>query len=251
MVLAAITGILAVVYAVVRSRAAADRLRESNRAEEEMFERMMLGGSSGGAGLPATKSEYHKPAEGPVGGGPHRPTPAHGTANAMMPAYAPRVPVAATAAGGFSPEVAASRAGGDGLGPPSPGLPPLPFHTSGAERANVAANTQGSPAWASGFPINEATMPPLSRLTVQRLRAGGFLDSIEGAVQSSDPEITGAVLRLRGGRRIAVIERPMRSGHPPTEILMRKYDGIIAPGPGEQPVFISRFETFIGDMIKL
>lgn len=88
---------------------------------------------------------------------------------------------------------------------------------------------------------------PLAESITSKLAAGNLLDTIEGPLRSNNPAISGTILRLRGGKRIAVIEGDPPLADPEFEILFRRFDAIVVAGP-EEPLVMKRFQTLIGEL---
>lgn len=100
-------------------------------------------------------------------------------------------------------------------------------------------------------PLIERDLPPMAYSVVSRLRAGNMLNSIEGPARTAREDLTATVLGLRSGKRIVVIESAISRDDPAIEGLLRFYDGLIAPGPGPDPIYIRRFDSFIGEMFTM
>lgn len=161
---------------------------------------------------------------------PHR-TSAVGPGDAMaMGAFARRGDAASSAGPEGSSPPARSGSDSDPSPPATASVPPLPRNPAPA-----------SPA--------AADLPPLAERVVERLRAGGILLGIEGRVRCEDPDLLGTAVTIRGGSRLAILEDPVRREQPALEKVMRAYDGVIAPGPGREPIFVSRFEIFLSERL--
>lgn len=116
------------------------------------------------------------------------------------------------------------------------------------ESAGPFAAPRASAATPAG---GDAELPLLAGWAVAKFRAGGLLESVEGPLRSDDPDLLGTVVVLRGGERIAILEDPLRRDRPAAELALRRYDGAVVPGPGRDPVFVRRFESFVADRISL
>ena len=113
------------------------------------------------------------------------------------------------------------------------------------QRAAPAENPSQSSA-----PVSE-NLPPFAAGIASKLEIAGLLESVEAPLRSEKPGIEATVLRLRGGRLIAVLEEELRSGHPDHELLFRRFHALVIPGPGENPLFVRAFKDFLVDSISL
>ena len=113
------------------------------------------------------------------------------------------------------------------------------------QRAAPAENPSQSSA-----PVSE-NLPPFAAGIASKLEIAGLLESVEAPPRSEKPGIEATVLRLRGGRLIAVLEEELRSGHPDHELLFRRFHALVIPGPGENPLFVRAFKDFLVDSISL
>lgn len=102
----------------------------------------------------------------------------------------------------------------------------------------------------SSAPIAE-NLPPFAAGIASKLEIAGLLESVEAPPRSEKPGIEATVLRLRGGRLIAVLEEELSSDHPDHELLFRRFHALVVPGPGEKPLFVRLFKDFLVDSISL
>lgn len=102
----------------------------------------------------------------------------------------------------------------------------------------------------SSVPVAE-NLPPFAAGIASKLEIAGLLESAEAPLRSKKPGIEATVLRLRGGRLIAVLEEEPRSGHPDHELLFRRFHALVVPGPGDNPLFVRTFKDFLVDSISL
>lgn len=85
-----------------------------------------------------------------------------------------------------------------------------------------------------------------------KLNAAGLLEFSEGPLACPDPAITGAIIRLRGGQLIAVLDAPLPDDSTDAANLLRRFEAVVTPGPaGGEPLVIRRFQSLIGEMISL
>lgn len=91
---------------------------------------------------------------------------------------------------------------------------------------------------------------PLAVAIVGRLRATTFLDGIVGPFKSPDPDLIGTVIEVRG-ERVLILEKHPPANSEPLDMILRQYSGVIAPGPGPDPVFIRRVESWLGDFYEI
>ena len=96
-----------------------------------------------------------------------------------------------------------------------------------------------------------ASLPPLTEEIVAKLAAGNLLETVDAPLHSPDSEVIGTGLTLKGGKRIAVIERELKRDDPELELLFRRFDGVIIRGPGKDALFVNRFSVFLADQISL
>lgn len=85
-----------------------------------------------------------------------------------------------------------------------------------------------------------------------KLNAGGLLEASEGPLACPDPEITGVIIRLRGGQLIAVLDASLPDDSTDAANLLRRFEAVVTPGPARsEPLVIRRFGSLIGEMISL
>ncbi len=93
-------------------------------------------------------------------------------------------------------------------------------------------------------------LSPFGESVAAKLRAANLLESIEGPIRSKNSQIAGVVLKLRGSKKIAVLDEPLKKDDPDMEMLISLLDGVIVPGPGSEPLFVKRFQYFLSDLIS-
>ncbi len=83
-----------------------------------------------------------------------------------------------------------------------------------------------------------------------KLEVAGLIECVEGPVVSRSTKIVGTVLKLRGGKLLAVLEGSPPMSDPEFDLLFRRYDSVVFRGAGEEPLLLKRFQTLISDMIS-
>ncbi|MCH8333313.1 hypothetical protein IIC65_05220 [Candidatus Sumerlaeota bacterium] len=78
------------------------------------------------------------------------------------------------------------------------------------DRDEEAAGIDGPEASSGQSVPASAPLPPLTEEIVAKLAAANLLESVDAPLHSPDSEVIGTGLTLRGGRRIAVIERELK-----------------------------------------
>ena len=119
------------------------------------------------------------------------------------------------------------------------------------DRDGTAVGIAGPEASSGESSPAAAPLPPLTEEIVAKLAAANLLESVDAPLHSPESEVIGTGLTLRGGRRIAVIERELKRDDPELELLFRRFDGVIIRGPGKDPLFVNRFSVFLADQISL
>lgn len=94
-------------------------------------------------------------------------------------------------------------------------------------------------------------LPEFARSVAARLNAAGIVQSSDGPLRTRNPEIVGTILCMRGNKKVAVIESGWKTPDPDLEMTLSLLDGVVIPGPGEEPIFVRKLQSFIGDSIRL
>ena len=92
---------------------------------------------------------------------------------------------------------------------------------------------------------------PIVQDVVAKLTAAGLYDHMDGPVRSNNPYIKGVIIKLTRGGHLAVLESAIRERDPDLANLVRMYDGVITPGPGDEAVIVKPFSKFISDQFSL
>lgn len=133
-----------------------------------------------------------------------------------------------------------------------PAMPPtLPSGAATLSTAPPAAQSHASP---STSPANIGGFDNLSEFTrkiATRLTAANMIEGMDGPLRSRNPEIVGTILCIRGNKKIAVIESGWKTPDPDLEMVLSLLDGVIIAGPGDEPLFVRRLQSYIGDSIRL
>lgn len=93
-------------------------------------------------------------------------------------------------------------------------------------------------------------LPAFAASITAKLRQTTFMDGVIGPFQSPDPGLVGTVIEV-SGERVLILESRMPERSEPLEMILRQYGGVITPGPGGDPVFIRRFDSWLGDFYDL
>lgn len=148
----------------------------------------------------------------------------------------------------FEHEVLRAIGGGRPPGEPTPpdkvaqaqGAEPSVGDVGGADRTPAPADVSGAP----GSPAAEGCF---SDGVIEKLRAAGLVTRVEGPIAG----FPGVGVELRDGTRLGILDQPLPVSAPEWEPLLRRFGGLITPGPGAEPVYIRRFQALINDLIRL
>lgn len=130
-----------------------------------------------------------------------------------------------------------------------PAMPPILPKDSASPSPVAPHSPSSAPASAS---ISEFdNLSEFARKIATRLSAANMIEGLDGPLRSRNPEIVGTILCMRGNKKIAVIESGWKSPDPDLEMVLSLLDGVIIAGPGDEPLFVRRLQSYIGDSIRL
>jgi len=137
-----------------------------------------------------------------------------------------------------------------------PAMPPtLPSGAATLSTAPPTAQSHASPspssATASASIGEFDNLSEFARKIATRLTAANMIEGVDGPLRSRNPEIIGTILCIRGNKKIAVIESGWKTPDPDLEMVLSLLDGVIIAGPGDEPLFVRRLQSYIGDSIRL
>lgn len=143
---------------------------------------------------------------------------------------APALPPAASDQAGFDPPAEA------------------PLESSPSARA-PAIDLGASGAGPSETPSAAIESGTLTESIVGKLTAANLIEGVDGPIAREAQGPQGTSLRLRGGQRIAILESGFDPADPETEKLLRRFDGVVIAGAGDEPFYVHRFQKFLADRI--
>ncbi len=114
----------------------------------------------------------------------------------------------------------------------------------------VAADPEGLPGSNPAAVTTEDKDPQFSEAlsaVLAKLRAANLLLEVEGSLRTPNPDLKGTVVRIKGNRKIAILDQSPAQNDPQLEMILNLLDGVIIPGPGKEPLFAKRLQNFIAD----
>jgi len=96
---------------------------------------------------------------------------------------------------------------------------------------------------------SSASLSPLAQTIISQLQAANLLTAIDGPIRSRNPELAGTIVVVRGNKKIAILDQPLKPDDPDAEMMLNFLDGVAMPGPGKEPLFVKRFQYFLSEQI--
>lgn len=143
---------------------------------------------------------------------------------------------------------------------------PAPTAAAAAQAAGMPRNAMSGASVSvppPGFPRQDAGGPgteqgnggrrdaPLAASVIEKLGVAGIFQAVEGPLRTGNPDLHGTLISLRGGKRIGVLEGDLNRDDPALQALLRHVDGLIIEGPGGEPLFLKRFQSFLSEFFTL
>lgn len=137
----------------------------------------------------------------------------------------------------------------------SPTPAPAAPHRAISEPTPARPTEQGSVAESIPAEISPTVTAPGDADFIEsvcaRLQAANIFGALDGPIRTNNPAIVGKIVSLKNGKRLAVLEHEFRAELTELDALMRHVEGVLAPGPAGEPVFVKRFSDYLSDSIGM